>query len=84
MYKAECELNVNGLKRAENHCINANLGGRMDHTIFISNGNESLQEAKDLIEAGEYSHIILACRTLEGDPNCYPLIHNKALQNVSR
>ncbi|BFH10973.1 hypothetical protein WJ0W_006675 [Paenibacillus melissococcoides] len=72
-----------GMENADNHCVHANLGGRYDHTIFISNGSDALLEAKDLIDAGEYSYIILTDRTLEDDPSCYPLIHNKALQQAS-
>jgi hypothetical protein len=72
-----------GYERAENACLDANLGGSYNHTIFLSNGEDALWEAKELIFAGEYSHIILKDRSNENDTSCYPLIFNKLIKEVA-
>lgn|GEM_PF-5269204 len=65
-----------GEERVENYCLPAYLGQNLEHTIFLVNGESAVQEARELILAGEYSCVILDDRDHERGPNFRYVIYN--------
>lgn len=65
-----------GQLRVEGYCLEAYLGGSLEHTIFLSNGEQAVLEAKGLISAGEFSYVVLDDHDNERGANLRYVIYN--------
>ena len=65
-----------GIEPVENYCLQAHIGARFEHTIFLTNGEFDVQLAKELILVGEFTCVFLDDRVDGSDANLQYVIYN--------